>query len=511
VPVVRATVAALVLALLAGAAVARAGPNLFVGVTDDAVLWRGGAAVAAANELGLTAIRVTQPWPAGQSELSPSDIARLDPAAAVAAAAGLRVVVTVFGKAVAAPQDDASRDAFCGFVRDLLARYPLVNDVVIWNEPNLGFYWQPQFAPGGASAAPAAYEKLLARCWDVLHAFRPNVNILMTTSPSGNDDPGAANNVSHSPGAFIRRLGAAYKASGRTKPIFDTVGHNPYGTSSAESPWRQHFAPSHIGEADLDRLVQALDDAFDGTPQPVAGACVNAGMSCLSIWYLEAGYQTVPDPPHQSAYVGRENDASAVTDAWSAAGGPTQSVQLTEGIELAYCQPYVTGFFNFLFWDEFELVRWQSGVFWADGSKKASFDALRRVVAAVRTGAIDCRSLRSSHEASAPRSADALIQRIEWPSLTEYSVFNEIWNFAVEARTDLLYRATLRRLDGCGRTAATRCRIVLVGTLRRSRPQVIAFPEQRLVPGTYRIQITVTRKRAPLVRATRQSAPFTVK
>jgi hypothetical protein len=510
VPVVRAVVAALVLAFAVGAAGARAGPDLFVGVTDDAFLWRADA-IAAANGLGLAAVRVTQPWTPGQSELSASDIVRLDPAAAVAAAAGLRVVVTVFGKAVTAPQDDASREAFCAYVRDLLVRYPLVNDVVIWNEPNLGFYWQPQFT-NGASTAPAAYEKLLARCWDVLHAFRPGVNIVMSTSPSGNDDPGAVSNVSHSPSSFIRKLGAAYRASGRTRPLFETVGHNPYGMSSAESPWRQHFAPSHIGEADLDRLVAALDDAFDGTPQAVPGGCVDAGLSCVSVWYLEAGYQTIPDSQHQSAYVGRENDARAVTDAASGdQSGPTQSTQLVEGIELAYCQPYVTAFFNFLLWDEFDLARWQSGVFWADGTKKASYDALRRVVAALRTGGIDCRALRTLHGTSAQRSGAALIERIEWPSLREYSVFNEIWQFAVRARTDLSYRATLGRLQPCDRSAAVRCWLVLAGALKRGRPSVLEFPQRRLAPGTYRIRITVTSRRAPGMRATRQSAPFAVK
>jgi hypothetical protein len=230
------------------------------------------------------------------------------------------------------------------------------------------------------------------------------------------------------------------------------------------------------------------------------------------VWYLEAGYQTIPDSQHQSAYVGRENDARAVTDAASGdQSGPTQSTQLVEGIELAYCQPYVTAFFNFLLWDEFDLARWQSGVFWADGTKKASYDALRRVVAALRTGGIDCRALRTLHGTSAQRSGAALIERIEWPSLREYSVFNEIWQFAVRARTDLSYRATLGRLQPCDRSAAVRCWLVLAGALKRGRPSVLEFPQRRLAPGTYRIRITVTSRRAPGMRATRQSAPFAVK
>ena len=37
-----------------------------------------------------------------------------------------------------------------------------MNDVVVWNDPNDGTYWLPQFNPDGSSAAPAAYEALLA-------------------------------------------------------------------------------------------------------------------------------------------------------------------------------------------------------------------------------------------------------------------------------------------------------------------------------------------------------------
>jgi hypothetical protein len=503
----RGIVLVVLLTLVARAPAAPAAPGLFVGVTDDAFLWRVDGGVSAAQDLGLAAVRVTVPWAAGQSELTQADISRLD-ALAPAAGAGLRIVVTVFGKAVAAPRDDAGREAYCDDVRDVLARYPMIDDVVIWNEPNLGFYWQPQFTPAGASAAPAAYERLMARCWDVLHAFRPSVNILMTTSPSGNDDPTAASNVSHSPGSFIRKMGAAYRASGRTRPIFDTVGHNPYGMSSAESPWQQHFTPSHIGEGDLDRLVQALGDGFGGTAQPVPGRCADAGQSCVSIWYLEAGYQTIPDAAHQSLYTGRENDARPIPDtvALRDQSGTTQSTQLTAGIELAYCQPYVTGFFNFLLWDEVDLARWQSGVFWPDGTEKASFAAFQRAVKEVRSGDVDCLHLQASHRTSSQRRGDTLVERIEWPSTSVYSSFNDVWRFAIETRADVAYRATLRRLGQCTR----RCRMVMIGTLRRLRPSVLRFPAQRLRSGPYRIELTLTRKRPKHLTMNLRSPTFHV-
>src|SRR5262249_10736218 len=161
----------------------------------------------------------------------------------------------------------------------------------------------------------------------------------------------AASNVSHSPGNFVHKLGAAYRTSGRTRPLFDTFGINPYGMSSAESPWQQHLSPSYIGEGDLDRLLHALHDGFGRTAQPRPGSC-RAGASAPPIWSLEAGYQPIPTAAHQHAYTGRENDDAPVPDTAPAGGGPTQSTQLRDGLELAYCQPYVGAYFNFLLWDE---------------------------------------------------------------------------------------------------------------------------------------------------------------
>ena len=53
-----------------------------------------------------------------------------------------------------------------------------VNDIEIWIEPNKTQFWAPQFDPDESATAPAEYEALLARCWDVLHAVRSTVNII---------------------------------------------------------------------------------------------------------------------------------------------------------------------------------------------------------------------------------------------------------------------------------------------------------------------------------------------
>jgi hypothetical protein len=50
-----------------------------------------------------------------------------------------------------------------------------------------------------------------------------------------------------------------------------------------------------------------------------------------------------------------------------------QAEQLRDAIELAYCQPAVAAFFNFELVDERRLSGWQSGVLWADWTRKPSF------------------------------------------------------------------------------------------------------------------------------------------
>ena len=382
------------------AAPARPGSGLVVGFGDAWLLQNPAAAVTAAELLGATAFRVPLYWQRGQTQLFPDQIAAWDPA--VATSLGMRIVVVATGtSARGSPQTGSARNAFCGFVRSFLERYPTIDDVVIWNEPNKTSDWQPQFSRG-KSVAPAAYEALLERCYDVLHGLRKDVNVLApATSPNGNDDPRALSNVSHSPGNFIRRLGKAYRASGRTLPIFDNVAQHMYGATPAERPWRQHPTSGMIAEGDWAKLVTAFKTAFAGTAQPVPGRCV-AGR-CASIWYMEAGYQTTIDPSKRRLYRFRENvpntvppnaggESSAHPDAGSRA--PDQATQLGDGLRLAYCQPYVAAFFNYLLRDDADLRGWQSGVLWRDGTPKGSFRSFQSAVTDVREGTVDCSALK---------------------------------------------------------------------------------------------------------------------
>jgi hypothetical protein len=387
--------------LLVGAASAHAAPNLLVGVTEDGLKTEPDAAVADARKLGLGAFRITLRWRPSLTRPTREQGAEL--AGATRAASDILIVLSVFGeRAVHAPKTAAARDAYCAFLATIVRRYEQIRYVSIWNEPNKTFFWRPQFDERGSSAAPAAYGELLARCWDVLHAARPDVKVIApSTAPRGNDNPYAASNISHSPTKFLRELGRAYRLSGRDAPLFDIVGHHVHAVHSAERPWRAH-AGSSITQGDLGKLESALADAFAGTPQPVPGRCIDG--RCVPIWWLEAGFQTTPDKRKAALYTGLEISPRPLPDKTgevtleplpeSGTLAPDHATQIVSAVRLAYCQPHVEAFFNFLLWDEQRLEGWQSAPYWFDRTPKGSFAAFRSVIRDVKEGNIACDGLR---------------------------------------------------------------------------------------------------------------------
>ena len=377
---------------------ATAGDRFFVGFSDDLPKEIGSAAVAPAAALGARGFRLTTQWSPGQTAIASEEAAKLD--RAVGAAAGQRLVLAVFANAGSkAPQNAAAYDTYCRYIRTLLERYSSIRDVVVWNEPNESLFWSPQLAADGSPLAAVRYEALLARCYDVLHAAVAGVNVIgLALSSTGNDNAGSA-----SPGAFIRTLGDAYRASGRTAPLLDTVGYHPYGADAAERPWRQHIGSKTIGEGDWNKLMYNLFLAFGGTAQPLPG---EAG---VRIWYMESGWQTAVDAENAAAYTGTENvktvpdyvgsEPSSPLPAETSAA-PDQWTQALDAIRLAACQPYVGAYFNFLFADEPRLAGWQSGAYWADLAPKDSAPAFAQAIAEASSFGVACDALKGGAPSS---------------------------------------------------------------------------------------------------------------
>ena len=369
----------LVLLLLLAVAPPAHGANyLRLGFDDDTIKWKlkPDGFVALQRELGAPFTRITIPWRPGEVKLPPLVRTYVGRARA-AGELRQKVVLAVYGEAQDAPTTPAARNQFCRYARNVAAAVPYMSAIVIWNEANSPTYW-----PQGPEAGAATYEALLARCYDVLHALRPGVNVVESTAPG------------HGLLRFIADLGEAYRDSGRERPIIDTFGHNPYPEYAAEDPWTPHPDSDSVGEGDYDRLIAALAQAFEFTAQPVPSA------TWPRLWYLEDGFQTTLPWWVRPLYTGRENDPTVLPPAGD---GKSQASQLVAAISLAYCQPAVSAFFNFQLIDDHRLVGWQSGLIYANGIRKPSFDAYRQIAAAVASRSIDCtKVIGAPHDQTPP-------------------------------------------------------------------------------------------------------------
>jgi hypothetical protein len=350
--------------------------KIIVGVTDDTGKWmtRQDGIVGVHRDLRLMAVRVTVPWRRGQVRPTRLQQVYLHRIARMIQLND-RIVLAVYNKARFAPVTERSRRDYCTFLRGVVRRIPLIRDVEIWNEANSPVYWPQR---DGA----AKYEALLARCYDVLHARLIPVNVISSTAPR------------HDPAGFVFALGDAYRERGRTRPLFDTFGHNPYPENSAEAPWVLHTDSDLIGEGDYETLMNVLQTAFEDTGQPLPGT------RGVSIWYLEDGFQTTAPPDKRRFYRGRENDPHVLPALASRSERDSdvvdQATQLRNAVLLAYCQPAVTGFFNFELLDEDKLGGWQSGLLWRDGTRKPSYEAFKAVIAEVRRRDTDCSKVRGA-------------------------------------------------------------------------------------------------------------------
>ena len=380
----RAILAAVTALVLPPAAHA-GGPELVVGTVEDrvraATLPQAKAQADLARLAGFRALRVSQIWAPGETRPGAGDLEALSNAAAAARMAAMELYVTVmnFGSRTTplTTQDRADFSAFAAEVsKAVRPRY-----LIVGNEPNVNRFWLPQFAPDGSNAAAAAYGALLAQTYDAVKAATPRVLVLGgALSPRGGDDPAAARHT-HSPTAFIRDLGAVYRASEREKPIMDGFVIHPYEDNSSVEPVRGvHRSTTTIAIADYDKLVRLLGEAFDGTRQRG---------STLPIYYGEFGVETIIPAPKRPAYAGAEPQTVRPVDA------ATQARYYRQAIELAFCHPNVRALLLFHTRDEQDLDRWQSGVYYVDGTAKPAAAVVRKAIAEARRGVVArCAALR---------------------------------------------------------------------------------------------------------------------
>ncbi len=298
------------------------------------------------------AARVTVTWKRGQSALDPNLLNDLRYGITQAQAQGTEVYLTVYPAGSSeTPLSIPDQTTFARFAASLVRAMPEVRHVIVGNEPNLNRFWLPQFGPGGSDAAATAYERLLARTYDRLKAASPLVEVVGgALAHRGADRPGTGRDT-HSPGRFILDLGAAYKLSGRRRPIMDALAYHPYLERSNLPPSFQHLLSTTITIGDYGKLVSILHRAFDGTGQQG---------SALPIVYAEFGVESQVPPAEQDLYSGTEPPTThPVTEA-------VQAKYYAEAMQLAACQPTVRTFLVFRLIDSPTLPDWQSGIYYAD-------------------------------------------------------------------------------------------------------------------------------------------------
>jgi hypothetical protein len=321
---------------------------------------------------------------------------------------------------------------------------------------------------------------LLAQSYDALKAVDPTINVIgIGLSPRGNDNPNARSNVSRSPVRFLHDLGVAYRASRRTKPLMDELAFHPYPPVNTAPPDAGYSWPN-AGLSNLDRVKQAVWDAFNGTAQPTFAERGTVNLNPLRLELDEVGWQVAILPALAGLYTGTENVPTI--------DEPTQADYYRDVIISAECDPTVRSLSFFLLLDEADLKNgWQSGLERVDGSRRASYDAVKSTIAQTHG---NCQQGVTNWR----HSGAVVLPRVSWGLLHRPKRWTK-WRISAGAGEEASFRAGIFKAGTSKRAIAKslttgRPRAVLsaTGTIK-AKTRTIVFPAKRLKRGHYVIAI----------------------
>lgn len=428
---------------------------------------------------GFTALRITAQWQGVETAPPAAELTSLRNVAGAAQLSGVRLYLSVYprGSSVT-PVTPEAQTAFAAYLTTLKQQLPGVKDFIIGNEPNINRFWLPQFNPDGTDAAAISYLAVLARAYDAIKAVDPTARVWGgALAPRGIDRPGTGRDT-HSPVTFLKDLGSAYRASGRALPIMDGLAFHPYADTSGQSPDTPHPNSTTIGLGDYDRLIRNIGLAFDGTPQ---------SGTTLPIVYDEFGVESDIAEGKEKAYTGTEPATTKPVDEI------TQGAYYQRALQLAFCQPNVTGIFLFHTQDEPGLENWQSGIYYADGTPKTSLFSVRDALARTRGGSIArCDGI----------GLDVTATRVRFPTQGELARGSREIRFT--CTLDCFWEVRVSNAS----TNGTRLR--LTGYGRAGLPVVASLKGRKLGTGAVRFSITLTHPLNPGVPQTRQSVPLSL-
>jgi hypothetical protein len=337
--------AALACAVASGALAvprASAAPGVQYGLTDDAWLQDGPGTLDSRLErlhaIGVHVVRFSLHWdaiaksrPAAPSDPEDAsyDWSAVDPVLDGLHQRGIEVVAQLMGTPSWAnggkPANYAptSPTPFGAFAAAAAHRYPWISRWLVWNEPNQRLWLRP--------TTPAVYtSRLLNPAYRAIHAAIPDAEV----AGGGTAPRGSTGGVS--PVAWIAGMHAAHA-------LLDAYAHNPYPLDpKRESPTQGGCSRcSTITMATIGKLVRLVSLDF-----PRA-----------RIWLTEYGYQT--NPPDRLLGV----------------SPALQARYVAEGAYVAYVTPRVDLLIHFLYRDEPNVARFQSGLTTLRNASKPALSA----------------------------------------------------------------------------------------------------------------------------------------
>ena len=313
---------------------------------------------------GLKQNVMTLRWLPGSTELTETEY--LDRAVPLAADSGIRVVFAVYPYPPSAIEAGLAKPAdFAAWLRALAERYPQVTTYVVGNEPNLNTFWRAQGDGTGKVVSGASFGPFLAAGYDALKAISTELTVLgVGSSPRGERAPGPGGKAS--PVHFLRSLGDWYRASRRPAPLMDGFSYHPYpNPSDFTVPFTFTYSWPNAGLHELDRIKQALWDAFHGTPQRTT-------VTGLKLYLDEVGWQV--DTYAFDAYTGWEN-VKVTTEA-------AQAAIYDRLVRFVVCDPDIAQLNFFGYYDERDRGGWQSALRRVDGTERPAHAAVAAAIAA---------------------------------------------------------------------------------------------------------------------------------
>jgi hypothetical protein len=336
--------AAAVAAMLGSAAPADASRFVRYGLQDDAWIAYGPGTLDerldTLDRMGVTLVRYTLEWNRIEARKSDPNWEQADAILRGLHRRGMVPVVTLWGTPRWANGGRSpnwvprSKWTFAGFARRAADRYPFVRNWLIWNEPNQRRWLRP-------TSAQVYTQTLLNPAYTAIHRATRGAKVGGgVTAPRG-----AYRGIS--PVDFIRGMD-------RANARLDAYAHNPYPLRRLETPSSGGCAHCEtITLATIDRLLRHVHNAFGRK----------------RIWLTEYGYQT--NPPDRLLGV----------------SPGLQARYLAEAAQRAYATPYVDMLIHYLYQDEPDTARWQSGLLTVSGRAKASRRmAMLPLAQASRTG-----------------------------------------------------------------------------------------------------------------------------